>query len=220
MSTPPEPVTRRSGRPRDPHIDRTVLDATLDVLDEHGYADLTIEEVVRRAGTSKPSLYRRWPTRRDLVLAALARRLGEVEAPSTGCTLCDLHEAIKVFLAAFRRTPPDVLAALFADCAVDQACQQAFMTTLFAPPRAAVAATLEEAFARGDLRADVDRELALDLLASFIHFRAMFRHASTSDDEIERAVVALLQGIATDYPALLERSRALAGEPSVHGQHS
>jgi hypothetical protein len=154
------------------------------------------------------------------VLAALGSRLGHARAPDTGCTLCDLDECLKVFVAAFRRMPPDVLGALFADCAADHELRSAFMTTLFDPPRAAVRETLDRAHARGELRDDVELELVLDLAASLVHYRALFGHAPTTDLEIERAVEALLQGIANDYPALLEHSRRVSGDPKLHHLHA
>src|SRR3954447_15591369 len=143
------------GRPRDPHIDAALLDATVAELDRSGYVGLTLEAVARRAGTTKPAIYRRWPTRQQLVLSALGGRLGAAKAPDTGCTLCDLDECLKVFVAAFRRMPPGVIGPLFAECAGDRDLRAAFMTTLFDPPRAAVRDTLERALARGDLRSDV-----------------------------------------------------------------
>ena len=207
-------------RPRDPQIDAAVLDATISVLRASGYGGLTLEEVARTAGTTKPAIYRRWPSRQRLVLAALGRRLGATRAPDTGCTLCDLDECLKVFVAAFRRMPAGVLASLFADCAGDADLRAAFMSALFEPPRAAVRETLERAHDRGDLREDVEIELILDLIGSLIHYRALFGHAPTTHAEIERAVEALLQGIATDYPALLEHSRRLEGDPTLHPLHS
>jgi AcrR family transcriptional regulator len=214
------PDAARVGRPRDRHIDAAVLDATLVVLDRSGYGRLTLEEVARRAGTTKPAIYRRWSTRQQLVLAALGRRLGVARAPDTGCTLCDLDECLKVFVGAFRRMPPGVLGPLFADCAGDDGLRTLFMTTLFDPPRAAVRETLERAHARGDLRDDVDLELILDLTGSLVHYRALFGHAPTSDVELERAVEALLQGIATDYPSLLAHSRLKTGDPKLHHLHA
>lgn len=210
----------RAGRPRDQQIDVAVLKATLAVLDKSGYGGLTLEAVAREAETTKPAIYRRWPTRQQLVLSALGRRLGEAHAPDTGCTLCDLDECLKVFVAAFRRMPPGVMGPLFADCAGDREVRAMFMTTLFDPPRAAVRETLERAHARGDLREDVDLELILDLLGSLVHYRALFGHAPTSDREIEGAVEALLQGIATDYPSLLEHSRRMSGDPKLHHLHA
>jgi AcrR family transcriptional regulator len=212
--------TDRVGRPRNPEIDSAALATTLAILDQVGYARLTLEEVTRRAGTTKPAIYRRWRTRKQLVLAALGRRLGEAQPPDTGCTLCDLDECLKVYVAAFERMPPDVLGPLFADCAGDRELRAAFMAALFDPPRAAVKRTLDRAYERGDLRDDVDRDLVLDLIGSLVHYRALFGHARTTDVEIERAVEALLQGIATDYPRLLEHSRRTSGDPELHYLHA
>jgi AcrR family transcriptional regulator len=213
-------AAERLGRLRNPEIDAAVLRATLAALGELGYGRLTLEEVARRAGTTKPAIYRRWRTRQGLVLAALGRRLGAAKPPDTGCTLCDLDECLKVFVAAFRRMPPDVLGPLFADCAGDRELRATFMTTLFDPPRAAVRETLERAHARGDLRDEVDIDLILDLIGSLVHYRALFGHAPTTDVEIERAVEALLQGTAIDYPSLLEHSRRVSGDPKLHHLHA
>jgi len=210
----------RGGRPRDPQIDAAVLEATLAVLDEVGYVHLTFEEIARRAETTKPAIYRRWPKRQHLVLTALAARLGAARTPDTGCTLCDLNEGINVFIAAFQQIRPDVLGPLLADCTADQRLRDAFMTSLFHPPRAAVADMLNRAVARGDLRDDIDPDLILDMLGSLVHYRALFGHAPTTDTQVERAVAALLHGIATNYPALLEHSRKLAGDPQTHPTHS
>ena len=81
MSTAPK---ARAGRPRDHQIDGAVLSAALAVLDRSGYVRLSLEEVARRAGTTKPAIYRRWPGRQRLVLAALGERLGEALAADTG----------------------------------------------------------------------------------------------------------------------------------------
>ncbi|HYH31267.1 MAG TPA: TetR/AcrR family transcriptional regulator [Pseudonocardia sp.] len=205
-----------TGRPRDPQIDAAVLEAVLGVLDEAGYARLTIEEVARQAGTTKPAVYRRWPTRQHLALAALASRLGDSPVPDTGCTLCDLGEGILVFVAAFRRIRPGVLAALFADCAAVPELRDAFLTTLFEPPRTAVGRMLDRAVDRGDLRADVDRALVLDMLSSLVHHRALFGPAPITDDDVAHAVEALMAGIAVDYPRLLAHSRALSDPHHLH----
>jgi AcrR family transcriptional regulator len=210
----------RGGRPRDTHIDAAVLDAALEELERSGYRGFSLEAVARSAGTSRPAVYRRWPGRQQLVLAALARRLGEAQVPESECTMCDLVECINVFVTAFERLPPDVLGPLLADCAAHPELRTAFMATLFEPPRVAVKQTLARAVARGDLRADVDLELTVDLLGSLVHYRALFGHAPTTEAEIERAVETLLAGIATDFPTLLEHSRQLAASTPAHQLHT
>jgi len=211
---------KHGGRPRDPQIDAAVLEATFAVLEETGYAHLTLEEIARRAETTKPAIYRRWPSRQHLVLAALSARLTAARTPNTGCTLCDLNEGINVFIATFQQIRPDVLGTLLADCAVDTTLRGVFMATLFDPPRAAVATMLDRAAARGDIRFDIDCGLILDMLGSLVHYRALFGHAPTTEAEVERAVEALMGGVATDYPALLEHSLRMADHPEAHAAHT
>ncbi len=200
------------GRPRDPHIDDAVIAATLEVLAETGYPGLTLEEVARRAGTSRPAIYRRWAGRPRLALAAIATRLDVPSPPDSGCTLCDLGEGFNVFLAAYRTIRPDVLSSLYAECAPDPELQQRYLETVIEPSRRAVGQTLDRAVARGDLRPDLDREQLLDVFGSLVHYRALFGRRHMSDAEAERMVETLLQGLAVDYPALLARSEALEQE--------
>ena len=124
-----------------------------------------------------------------------------------------------MFVAAFSALQPDVLGPLLAECSAQPELQAEFMAVLFDPPRAAVARMLDRAIARGDLRADIDRELILDMLGSLVHYRVLFRHAPTSNTEIESAIEALLRGVARDYPALLQHSRQLAAAQADHYPH-
>ena len=64
-------IATQTGRPRDTHIDGAVLRATLELLERDGYLQLTIANVAERAGTSKPAIYRRWPTKAHLVHEAV-----------------------------------------------------------------------------------------------------------------------------------------------------
>lgn len=197
-----------------------MLNATIDALADHGYAQLRLEDVARRAGTTKPAIRRRWPGRQRLVLAALGSRLSAVNPPDTGCTLCDLDECLNLFVAAFRLLPPDVLGPLLADCAADRELHAAFMTTLFEPPRAAVGRALQRAHRRGDLREDTDLAVVLDLIGSFVHYRILFGHAPIGERDIEQVVVGLMRGIATDYERLLEHSRGISAGSRLHHLHA
>jgi AcrR family transcriptional regulator len=194
------------GRPRDGHIDEAVLDAVSTLLEESGYRALAVEQVAKRAGVSKAAVYRRWPSRQTLVLAELQRRLGRVTAPDTECTVCDLNESLWLFTRTFTCMGPEFFSPLLADCSTDPELRQLFMETLFDPPREAVRATLTLAYERGDLRADVDLTLAVDTLASLVHYRLLFGHAPVTETEIERAVTSLLAGLATDFDALEARA--------------
>lgn len=215
------------GRPRDRHINEAAIAATLEILDADGYGGVSLEAVARRAGTSRPAIYRRWAGRAPLVLAAVAHRLDVPSPPDTGCTLCDIGESFEVFLAAYRTIRPEALSALYADCASDPVLRARYLATIAEPARTAVGCTLDRAITRGDLRATVNRDLLLDMVGSLVHYRAMFGPGHLSDDEAGHAIEVLLQGAAVDYPALLAHSEALeeqghvdeSGAHHVHMSH-
>jgi AcrR family transcriptional regulator len=213
------PSERRAGRPRDPEIDAAVLRATIRELEATGYQRLSLAVVAAQAGTTKPALYRRWPSKQQLVLDALSTNLGKLVTPLTECTFCDFVDGILIFLDAFHRMPPNVLAPLLADCDSDPELRSAFMRMLFDPPRAAVDRVITHALAQGDLHVDIDRGLVLDFLASFVYYRVLFQHESATMDEIERAVAVLLRGMATDYQRLLEIADERRGNPEIHEHH-
>lgn len=73
--------TRRAGRPRDDERESDILRAVADLLGEVGYDALTFEAVARRAGASKATLYRRWKTKREMVIAAIKAGPARVDGP-------------------------------------------------------------------------------------------------------------------------------------------
>lgn len=196
------------GRPRDPRIGEAALTAALELLEEGHYSALTLEEVARRARTSRPAIYRRWPGRASLVLAAIGTRLRVPEAPDTGCTLCDLDEGFGVFLEAYRTIRPDVLNALYAECAADDDLRARYRATVLDPARDAVGRTIDRAIARGDLRPDIDRDLLLDTVGALVHHRAAFGERHLGRAEAAAAIELMLRGAAVDYAGMLARSRA------------
>ncbi|MFG6403044.1 TetR/AcrR family transcriptional regulator [Microbacterium sp. P04] len=88
-----ESAARRTGRPFDRSSDASILASTLDLLAERDYERLTVDEVAARTGKAKTTLYRRWATKEDLVLAAIraAGRPPEVDdLPDLGSLRSDL----------------------------------------------------------------------------------------------------------------------------------
>ncbi len=67
----PSAAGARPGRPRDPGLDERVLDAALTVYARHGWSGFNFDAVAREAGCGRPALYRRWSSKRELMLAAL-----------------------------------------------------------------------------------------------------------------------------------------------------
>ena len=90
----PKPVRRRR---HGQELESALLTAALDELVKVGYARLTMESVARRAGTSEPVLYRRWPNKDQLVLAAMEhyRNANPIALPDTGALRSDLLAELK-----------------------------------------------------------------------------------------------------------------------------
>lgn len=85
------PATRSSSDRRAQRSRQTVLTAALELLEESGVGGFSVEEVARRSGVAKTTIYRHWPTREALVLDACARMSQEEEPPDTGTLLGDLQ---------------------------------------------------------------------------------------------------------------------------------
>ena len=103
-------MTTDLGRPRDPRIDSAVLRSTVDLLGETGYAELSVDAIARRAGTSKPAIYRRWPSKAHLVHEAVFPLSDATELPDTGSLAGDVREMVRRTVTVL--TTPAARAAL------------------------------------------------------------------------------------------------------------
>jgi AcrR family transcriptional regulator len=105
---------RWPGRPRDAAREVEFLAVVTDLLAEVGYDGVTFEEVARRAGASKPTLYRRWPTKRDMVAAAIKAMpaTGDGRAINTGSLRGDLLELTAILAATLRDSDTALVATL------------------------------------------------------------------------------------------------------------
>ncbi|MFI8972016.1 TetR/AcrR family transcriptional regulator [Nocardia asteroides] len=182
------------GRAREDRIDAAVLAATREVLDDNGYAELSIGEVASRSGIHRPAIYRRWPSKRHLVVAVVADLLGVRPTPETGDLRADLTVALRELVAALRDTSLDrVLPALVADLANDPELRAYFLATVFEPRRQSTASALRAAMARGEVDPDIDLDFVLDTVAAPIYFRALFGHLPLDDGLVDASVDAVLR---------------------------
>jgi AcrR family transcriptional regulator len=174
--TPPRRSGARApGRPRDERHDRAILAAALAILREEGYRGLTIEGVAGRARVGRPTIYRRWPSKPALVVAALVHsaRLA-VPVPDTGSLRDDLVE-VQRHQVELMNSPDNrrVTAGLVADLVADPELADTYVTQYLAPRRASVWQVLERGIARGEIRADTDLAFAYDLLIGPLFMRTV-----------------------------------------------
>lgn len=140
---------RRPGRKRSGAIDTAILDAVLEVLAEVGYDRFTVSEVITRAGVSSATLYRRWPTLDELVVAALRSITPEPVDIDTGSLAGDLCAFLDLLGTALARR--EGLAATGLTGASHPALTKLIEETFLRPRREALACILQRAHARGEL---------------------------------------------------------------------
>jgi AcrR family transcriptional regulator len=167
--------SRGPGRPRDATRDEAILTATVALLRRRGYQGLTIEGVASEAGVGRPTIYRRWPSKPALVVAALmdSSRLA-LPAPDTGSLREDLI-AVQRHQVTLMNSPESrrVTAGLLADLATDEELAERYVTEYLTPRRASVFQVLQRGVDRGELTPTVDFAFVYDLLVGPLFMRAV-----------------------------------------------
>jgi AcrR family transcriptional regulator len=193
--TPKQTARRARVGGRSARVVADVLRTTLEVMGQEGYAGLKVEDVASRAGVNKTTIYRRWPTRADLVIAALTNLATPPRAVETGRLECDLR-ATFMTATTLRSTAAGrgVVRALIAergDPEVDRVVR-AIRERHRAPARN----VLERARRRGDLPKRVDIELLLDILTGTIYGRLRECPRPLDPNWVKRVVRLVLSGAA------------------------
>jgi AcrR family transcriptional regulator len=183
------PSNRGPGRPRDPAVEAAILDATLTLLADGGPADPTTDAIAAAAGVGKASIYRRWGSKDELVLAAVASLAGRVPAPDTGSLHGDLTSIVDGLVEVFseprtRRLVGALIGRLVADDELARRLRAGFLNER----RRAARSAIERARERGEVRADVDPGIAVDLLAAPFYYRLLIT-GEPVDAHLGRGVV-------------------------------
>jgi AcrR family transcriptional regulator len=188
------------GRPRDARADRAILEATRELIAELGVYEFRTEDVAARAGVGKGAIYRRYGSKDELVTAAIAALVNEeIVVPDTGSTRGDLlflmREAVELYRGSLAgRLMPNLIGAIAQKPELARAVRDGFL----AGRRTALAEVLRRGVERGDLRPDLDLELALDVLGGPLFYRLLVT-GGPIDDRLAAGVSDLiLRGFSPD----------------------
>ncbi|MGH2941855.1 MAG: TetR/AcrR family transcriptional regulator [Solirubrobacteraceae bacterium] len=190
----PDPA-RRSARARD-----AILAATRGLLSEVGFARLTIEAVAARAGVGKQTIYRWWPTKGAVVFDALldgeAGSEGTHDLPDTGAIERDLRTVLRAIVEELGDPQTDHLQrTITAEIQHDRALADELVVRLLGPQMRATADRLRVAQEAGQIGADVDVELGVELLFGPLFHRWLLRTAPLDAAYADRIVRHALAGL-------------------------
>ncbi len=167
-------VTTTVGRPRSAAADEAIREATRDLLADEGYAGLTMSGVASRAGVSTATLYRRWSSKVDLVVAVLLAGVEEHPLPDTGSLREDVRSVLRSLVDVKQNAQSiRIISAVVGELGRNPELADAFRAALVAPRRAQFAALFARAAGRGEIRGGVDYELATDLVFGPVYQRLL-----------------------------------------------
>jgi AcrR family transcriptional regulator len=197
MTSNAKTTVRSPGRPRDLRADRAILDAALDSFIEDGYEGMTIENVAQRAGVAKTTIYRRWSSKKELVVAAIDMLFEDFPTLETGDVRADLISLVQKAHRSIADTKAgDALPRMLGELAFGTPLGRAYHDSVMKPRRRALVETLEAAKKRGELRADLDVDLAIAAIIGSMMFLRVTRTLSGRGDDLpDRLVAQMIEGI-------------------------
>ena len=190
-------AARAPGRPRSAEADRAILDAALDAFIEHGYEGMSVEAVAERAGVGKTTIYRRWPSKQDLVVAAMDTLLEDVHPTSTGDTEADLVTLVGRAHDFITRTKAgEVLPRMIGELAAGTPLGRAYFEKVMRPRLGELGGIFKDGKARGELRPDVDVNLALAAIIGSMMFLRMTGTLPKAKGTLpSRLIAQLMEGL-------------------------
>ena len=179
------------GRPMDQSRGRELLRATQDLLMETGYDNLSMDAVAARAGSSKSTLYRRWPSKADLVAAAVEAFAWDAPVPDTGSLREDLFELAQVWFDPDHKRDR-LFVRLLTALPSDDRLHEIYLSTLARPRALALAAIIERATARGEIPGSATPERVAGILPAMAFQQLVVQRAPVDREFIERILDEIL----------------------------
>jgi AcrR family transcriptional regulator len=191
-----EAGVRKPGRPRDDSIDAAVIKALFDLIEEVGLAATTIDAVAERAAVSKAAIYRRWDSKEQLIVAAVAGLVASVDMQVTGDLRHDLVGTLHAMLGLMTTAPAGAIFPwVMGEVAAGSELGRSYAEAVIVPRRQAIGAALAAAQRSGELRPDLDVDLAVDMLTGpVIMLKLMGDYHRHDPGWGERLVDTLLEG--------------------------
>jgi AcrR family transcriptional regulator len=187
---------RPPARPRSEQAEQAIIEATLDLFAEQGFEGVCVEAVAARAGVGKATIYRRWPNKEELLLAALGSMKSPFPEPA-GVSVRDDLVAMLTVMCADKADPRKArrYALLLGEGQKYPRLMARYKETVVGPRHDAMRAVIRRGIATGELRADTDVEIALLALTGTVMAKEKAADGSLDGEFAARIVDELLLGL-------------------------
>jgi AcrR family transcriptional regulator len=190
------PAARSPGRPRDSRIDDAVLRATVELLEEIGYTRLTIPLVAARAGATPPAVYRRFPTKIELVYEAVFPTLPSAELRLAGDLESGVRALIRASIDLFSRPAVHTaIAGLMAEMPSEPGLSARLLGRLQDDTYDLLQQFLDKAAAKGVAAGGVDARLFLDMVSGTV-MMALANERKLDDAWVDQTTAMIMNGLA------------------------
>jgi AcrR family transcriptional regulator len=186
------------GRPRSEKAHQAILAAAGDLLLARGLSAVSMDAVAERAGVSKATIYRWWPTKESLALDALFTEWAAVQPRlrDTGTLRGDLLALLRPWARLATSKPYGrVIGALVTEAQTDPAFAAEYLRRVVEPRRDQARAIFRRAIERGEIPADTKIEVAVDMVYGPLYHRLLHGHAPLNDRFVRDVVDMALAGI-------------------------
>src|SRR6201988_3068882 len=189
-NSPDAPAQMRRGRPRSEQSRAAALRATSELLHEVGPRRMTVDEIARRSGVSKATIYKWWPNKSAVSIEAfLGQMMVDAPDPDTGSAYEDIRLVLRGMMHFYTSPSGRVFAQLAAEAQFDPDAREHLRTYLVESRRDLVKAIWSRGVARGELHPDVDPAVAMDLMFGAAIYRMATGHGGLTPDDAD-AIVA------------------------------
>jgi len=190
-------ATRRPGRPRSERAEQAILDAVVEAIGDYGVDGVRCEDVAARAGVGKATLYRRWPGKEDLLIAAFASLKSPLPQPRGESVRDDLTAMVEV-MASDADDPRHArqFALLHGEGQRYPRLLARYKAEVVEPRRELIRSVLRRGIATGELRQDTDIEIAVLTLTGAVMARGKHDTTPAAPGFAARVVDEVLRGIA------------------------
>jgi len=194
----PAAASRRPGRPRSEQAEQAIIEATLDVFAEQGFEGVCVEAVAARAGVGKATIYRRWPNKEELLLAAFGSLKSPFPEPKGVSVRDDLLAMVQV-MCTDKADPRKArrYALLLGEGEKYPRLMARYKETVVEPRREAMRAVIRRGVEAGELRPETDVEIAMLQLTGAIMAQEKSPDGLLDGEFATRLVDGLLLGLST-----------------------